>query len=111
MLPCIGCQEAKTFLQTVPRPTQRLPLKTRPLLTVQAHEGGNTLPTAGRDFGGSRESIDIDAEATAAREFAEETLGVFASMAVDACAGGTELCIHGTAAEGQDACYGDQAPA
>ena len=41
---------------------------------------------AGRDFGGSRESIDIDAEATAAREFAEETLGVFASMAVNACA-------------------------
>ncbi len=44
------------------------------------------MPCAGRDFGGSRESIDIDAEATAAREFAEETLGVFASMAVDACA-------------------------
>ena len=39
---------------------------------------------AGRDFGGSRESIDVDAEATAAREFAEETLGVFASMTVDA---------------------------
>lgn len=44
------------------------------------------LTPAGRDFGGSRESIDIDAEATAAREFAEETLGVFASMAVNACA-------------------------
>ena len=44
------------------------------------------MPSAGRDFGGSRESIDIDAEATAAREFAEETLGVFASMAVDAYA-------------------------
>lgn len=28
----------------------------------------------------------MDAEATAAREFAEETLGVFASMTVDACA-------------------------
>ena len=41
---------------------------------------------AGRDFGGSRESIDVDAEATAGREFAEETLGVFASMTVDAAA-------------------------
>lgn len=38
----------------------------------------------GRDFGGSRESIDEDVEATAAREFAEETLGVFASMTVNA---------------------------
>lgn len=35
------------------------------------------------DFGGSREASDADEMATAAREFAEETLGLFAGSAVD----------------------------
>ncbi|CAL8461749.1 g1280 [Coccomyxa elongata] len=36
-----------------------------------------------KDFGGSREAIDSDVEDTASREFAEETLGMFASQNVD----------------------------
>ncbi|KAK9820031.1 hypothetical protein WJX72_005278 [[Myrmecia] bisecta] len=35
------------------------------------------------DFGGQREAIDLDSEATAGREFAEETLGLFSGCAVD----------------------------
>lgn len=35
------------------------------------------------DFGGSREAADADEIATAAREFSEETLGLFAGAAVD----------------------------
>lgn len=37
-----------------------------------------------RDFGGCREAADADSEATAAREFAEETLGLFGAPGVDA---------------------------
>lgn len=38
---------------------------------------------AGKDFGGGREASDYDAAATAGREFAEETLGLFAGCSVD----------------------------
>lgn len=40
--------------------------------------------TMWRDFGGCREAADADSEATAAREFAEETLGLFGAPGVDA---------------------------
>lgn len=36
-----------------------------------------------RDFGGKREAADADSAATAAREFAEETLGLFGAPGVD----------------------------
>ena len=39
---------------------------------------------AGKDFGGRREAADADTAATAGREFAEETLGIFAGCSVDA---------------------------
>lgn len=39
-----------------------------------------------KDFGGGRESVDADSAATAAREFAEETLGLFGACGVDAAA-------------------------
>ena len=39
---------------------------------------------AGKDFGGLREAADADVAATASREFAEETLGIFACCDVDA---------------------------
>jgi hypothetical protein len=38
-----------------------------------------------KDFGGHREAIDEDAEATAAREFSEETLGLFGGVEVASC--------------------------
>lgn len=37
-----------------------------------------------RDFGGHREAIDQDAESTAAREFSEETLGMYGGTSLDA---------------------------
>ena len=43
----------------------------------------NQALTAGKDFGGGREASDHDAAATAGREFAEETLGLFAGCSVD----------------------------
>eukprot|EP00899_Mesostigma_viride_P016605 jgi/Mesvir1/24946/Mv16920-RA.1 len=43
--------------------------------------GGGLLPW--RDFGGSREAQDADCEATAAREFSEETLGMFGGASMD----------------------------
>ena len=39
--------------------------------------------TMWRDFGGGREAADADSAATAAREFAEETLGLFGTCAVN----------------------------
>jgi hypothetical protein len=36
-----------------------------------------------KGFGGGREAADADSAATAAREFAEETLGLFGCCAVD----------------------------
>ncbi|GAQ89200.1 hypothetical protein KFL_004960100 [Klebsormidium nitens] len=38
-----------------------------------------------KDFGGHREAIDEDAESTAAREFSEETLGLFGGPEVATC--------------------------
>ncbi|KAI7842863.1 hypothetical protein COHA_003481 [Chlorella ohadii] len=46
--------------------------------------GGKLYRTMWRDFGGGREAQDLDSAATAAREFAEETLGLFGDCGVDA---------------------------
>ena len=44
---------------------------------------GTLLCCTGKDFGGGREAADYDSAATAGREFAEETLGMFAGCSVD----------------------------
>ncbi|PSC70091.1 Cytochrome c oxidase subunit 6b [Micractinium conductrix] len=46
--------------------------------------GGKVWRLMWRDFGGQREAVDMDSAATAAREFAEETLGLFGACGVDA---------------------------
>ena len=48
------------------------------------HVFSSTKCIAGKDFGGLREAADADVAATAGREFAEETLGIFAGCSVDA---------------------------
>lgn len=48
---------------------------------------------AGKDFGGLREAADADVAATASREFAEETLGMFAGCGVD------DDCVRQSAAQ------------
>ncbi|KAI3425201.1 hypothetical protein D9Q98_008970 [Chlorella vulgaris] len=45
--------------------------------------GGKVWRTMWKGFGGGREAADADSAATAAREFAEETLGLFGCCAVD----------------------------
>ncbi|KAK9844239.1 hypothetical protein WJX84_006470 [Apatococcus fuscideae] len=50
--------------------------------------GGKLLRTMWSDFGGGREAVDSDSQATAGREFAEETLGIFGGCAVD------ESCVR-----------------
>jgi predicted NUDIX family NTP pyrophosphohydrolase len=46
--------------------------------------GGRVWKTMWRDFGGGREAADADSAATAAREFSEETLGLFCCCSVNA---------------------------
>ncbi|KAK9821270.1 hypothetical protein WJX74_006668 [Apatococcus lobatus] len=50
--------------------------------------GGKLYRTMWSDFGGGREAFDVDSQATASREFAEETLGIFDGCAVD------ESCVQ-----------------
>lgn len=50
---------------------------------VRTGPGGKTRKRLWRDFGGGREACDADAASTAAREFAEESLGIFAGCGVD----------------------------
>ncbi|BDA41528.1 hypothetical protein COCOBI_02-3090 [Coccomyxa sp. Obi] len=51
--------------------------------TSRTGPNGRMRKTMWKDFGGSREAIDSDVQDTASREFAEETLGMFASQNVD----------------------------
>ena len=61
--------------------------------------GGRFWRTMWRDFGGCREAADADSAATAAREFAEETLGLFGACdvtqrSVAAAAAGMEAALR-----------------
>jgi hypothetical protein len=54
----------------------------------RSSSGGRCSRLVWSDFGGRRESTDANAEHTAAREFSEETLGLFSSLHLDAASVG-----------------------